>query len=469
VTEAVVFLAQWAVLIGIGWLAPGRMEHPAAERLARAHLTGAALLAMAVHALLAAGLETPPVWGAGVLAFAGATCLFVVRQPGRVLGVRPAPPSETALAEIAHTAWPKGLLWVLRALMLLGLGTMIARLVLLPTDWDGWAIWSMKAMALSQGNLQSLLADPLYYYSHQDYPLLVPAHTWWLSGGGFSEKTGQAGGLIFALDLLVLVYYHLRKRGQGPAAAACVLVLSWATFAKHSVSGFADVPMAAYALATCLALREGRVLELTLFLIGALLTKNEGLFALAAGAGAWLLSPSMVGARGGRWRPAAAVAMAAALAVLPWMWVKRRWGAGSDLLDPSQWVLGEIATRGWVIAQGFLRQALAVGPQYPGWGLLWPATALCAVTAVRHRLRETGVYWLFVLTFLAGAVAAYLVTPLDPALHLDRSVDRLWLHIAPIAVIAVVETLTAVGGVDPAGSERPAREISVAAERPRDG
>lgn len=129
------------------------------------------------------------------------------------------------------------------------------------------------------------------------------------------------------------------------------------------------------------------------------------------------------------------------LAVLPWTWVKRQWGATADLLDPSRWVFSEMPARVGVIAAGFARQACAIGPQYPGWGLLWPALAFSAVGALTLRLKETGVYWVFLLVFLAGAAAAYLVTPLDPALHLDRSVDRLWLHVAPIAVIAVVEVL----------------------------
>lgn len=443
-TSAVLFLAQWALVMGIGWLAAGRVEHSPLVRLARAHLMGSALLAVALHALLAVGVNAPPVWGVGILAAAVAGGFYTVRQVRRVRPVGPEPAPEPASAEsLAPSTWPVWLLWLLRMMLVLGLATVLARLALLPLDWDGWAIWAMKAKALSQANLRDLLSDPAYYYSHQDYPLLVSGHAWWLSGGGLSEKVAQAGGLLFALDLLALLYDPLRRRGEGPALAACVLVLSWPPFAKHAASGFADVPMAAYALATCLALREGRRLELALFLLGALLTKNEGLFALAAVFAAWVLSPNLVAGMGGRRVPAVAVAAGVALAVLPWMWVKRRWGVGEDLLDPSQWVIGEMPARLGVIAQGFVRQALAVGPHYPGWGLLWPALGVSAVVAVRKRLWETGVYWLFLLTFLAGAVAAYLVTPLNPALHLDRSVDRLWLHVAPIAVIAIVETFTA--------------------------
>lgn len=434
-TLVVLFVAQWAMLVGIGWLATGNAADSPLVRLARAHLAGAALLALSLHGLLAVGVEAPPIWLPGGLAAVVAAGLCLLRR------ARPIDGDPSLFEETAAVAWASWLLWLLRAMLLLGVATLLSRLTLLPLDWDGWAIWAMKAKALSQGNLQTLLSDPAYYYSHQDYPLLVPTHAWWLSGGGFSEKVAQASGMLFAFDLLVLLYDQLRRRGEGPALAACVLMLSLAPFAKHAASGFADVPMAAYALATCLALREGRLLGLALFLLGALLTKNEGLFALAAVAAAWAISPARMGSTATRRVPGAGAAIAAALAVLPWMVVKRRWGAGADLLDPSQWVLGEMVARLGVIGQGFVRQALAIGPQYPGWGLLWPSLGFSAALSIRKRLTGTGVYWLFLSTFMSGAAAAYLVTPLNPALHLDRSIDRLWLHVAPIAVIAVVEAL----------------------------
>src|SRR5581483_11000887 len=93
---------------------------------------------------------------------------------------------------------------------------------------------------------------------HPDYPLLVPAQTWWLSGEQFHAKLGQAGGFLYFLDLLVLFYHEARRRfPRSLALAGTAVMVSWPALLKHSASGFADVPLAVYAFAVLLTLLHG--------------------------------------------------------------------------------------------------------------------------------------------------------------------------------------------------------------------
>src|SRR5262249_31901156 len=154
-------------------------------------------------------------------------------------------------------------------------------------------------------------------------------------------------------------------------------MVSWGPLLKHSASGFADVPMAAYAFATIACLARCDLWLALPCLAGALLTKNEGLFTLVGAlvVALWLFPPA-AGASGvsRRWVPALLVGATGAVALGAWGIVKRRWGLAGDLLDPARWppdLLQKLPSRAASIAAGSLKQALAVGPRYPAWGLLW--------------------------------------------------------------------------------------------------
>lgn len=356
--------------------------------------------------------------------------------------------------------------WLLIAGILVGVGTAVARVVLLPLDWDGWAIWQLKAHALFQGDLHRLLTARDYQFSHPDYPLLVPAHTFWLTGSTFNPKAAQWGGLLFLLDLLALFYVEARRLAGRPLAlAGCVVLLSWALTMKHAASGFADIPIAAYAFAAITALLRRDLWILSLALVGAVLTKNEGLFtlvgvlvALPFAARYWPVEP---GSQSAKLLKAYGAAVPAVLAVAAWSIVKRRWSLFSDLLDPTQWARDPLALlpgRLLTILRGYAAQAVLIGPRYPGWGLLWPAVVWSLVETVQRRRWWILPLWLLVGAHFSGAAIAYLVTAADAGLHLSRSLDRLWLHVAPVALLAVLVSLA--GPEIPEGGHEAAVDVA---------
>jgi hypothetical protein len=333
-----------------------------------------------------------------------------------------------------------------------GIGTAVLRLALLPLDWDGWAIWQLKARAMVAGDLRRVLTLPAYHYDHPDYPLLVPTSSWWLCGNRFSPKLAQAAGFLFFLDLLAQFYAEAVERvSRFHALAGLAVMLSWAPLVKHSASGFADVPMAAFDFATLATLLSDELWLAVPMLAGGLLAKNEGVFTLVGAllvtiytaASAW---PGPGDRR--RWMPAAACVAAGAVTVALWGIMKRRWHLAADLLDPSRWppdLTAALPERVGTLFRGFAAQAFAVGPRYPGWGVFWPLAGFGLVVSILRRIRETTPFWLFAGAHFAGVFVAYLLTPLDPGMHMAASIDRLWLQAAPVALLAVLMVLNRLG------------------------
>lgn len=414
-------------------------------QLALTHLCGSAALAMGVTLGLVITNQVGVGWG--VLGLAGLTLAGFLRSSR-------ADEPATGGHRVPLTRGE----WVLVLLLAMGVATALARVVLLPLDWDGWAIWQFKARAMVAGGLREQLTTPKFGYSHPDYPLLIPTSTWWLCAGNFQPKIAQVSGFLFFLDLLVLFYYWARRyTSRALALVGCVLLVSWPLVMKHTASGFADVPMAAYVLAAAVYLGEGQMRLGFLGLTGALLTKNEGLFTLL-GAGLVLLNGCLGGGavdvsgtdRRTRlgWLRAVAVLGGGVLVAAAWAVMKRRWSLYADLLDPSRWPKDMVSTllhRIPGIVRGFIREAVGVGPRYPGWGLFWPVALLALPGCIRLRLRASWPLLLMCAGHLIGIVVAYLVTPFDVTLHMSRSVDRLLLHFAPTLLLATLIALEAWG------------------------
>ncbi len=452
-------LLKLLVLIACGVLYVGadRRPRPVGQLLALGHLTGAAALAFGVTLGLAVLDRVDARFAIGSLLALAAAGLIRHARSSSADNTVSAPEGEPA---DGAGPGPSGR-WNPLLVLLIGVGLLTAasRVFLLPLDWDGWAIWQLKARAMTSGQLKELLTDPRYQYSHQEYPLLVPSHTWWLSGSHFSARLAQVGGLLFLLDLFALFYYEARARvGSTWALAGGAALLSWALIPKHTASGFSDIPMAAFAFGAMTFLVRGELRLLVLLLTGALLTKNEGLFTLgaclvvAALPSRWVdaAEPPERRAQGPgsarRFFPLGVVLATAAATLLPWVLVKRRWEIPSEFLDPRRWPhldAAEIVRRLWVVTQGFAGQFVSVGPWYPGWGFTWFLALLGLGLSLRHRLRTTLPYWLLVAAHFAGATLAYLLTHTSPALHLSRSLDRLMLHVAPAALLATLVAVVA--------------------------
>lgn len=168
----------------------------------------------------------------------------------------------------------------------------IMSVVVVPDDWDAWAIWGSKAKVLSLGT------GPLHdvtKFGHQDYPLLWPT-VWGFSGwlsGGWEECWSKGWGAIFLFfcvwEIIHIVKEQCRSLTAGLLAGA--LFVSIPNVPLLASWSYAEAPL--WLMMTCsLAcfLRwqsnssRGSAALVGLLAAAAAYTKNEGmLFAVLLG------------------------------------------------------------------------------------------------------------------------------------------------------------------------------------------
>ena len=232
-------------------------------------------------------------------------------------------------------------------------------------EWDAWAMWTMKAKAITLlGGLDpGVFAGVPYHHLHLDYPLLLPAVEaigFRFMGVGGHPGDPPPGGAADGRASGVAAAPPRRPGAGGLVAWASVLLIGVApSLVDQASAGLADAPLAVFfAMAAVCGWRwivEGRretpVLS-ALFAAAVLATKREGTPFVAA------LFLVMILAAGRGRRLAAVGAGAAALATaVPWqLWLHANGVDTSNgeipyskVVDPGYLAgrLGRIPTGAW--------------------------------------------------------------------------------------------------------------------------
>ncbi|OGI18204.1 MAG: hypothetical protein A2287_06760 [Candidatus Melainabacteria bacterium RIFOXYA12_FULL_32_12] len=156
-------------------------------------------------------------------------------------------------------------------------------------NWDGWAIWNMRARFIFRGgesfiNTFSNLID----WSHPDYPILLPAFIarCWNFVGSETQIIPVLIQLLFTFFTVLLLFSSLsllRSKVQGLLSG--MILLSSLLFIAEGVTQCADIPISFFFLATIVLfyLQDRFVSEKYYFLLLAgvmsglaIWTKNEG-------------------------------------------------------------------------------------------------------------------------------------------------------------------------------------------------
>ena len=164
--------------------------------------------------------------------------------------------------------------------------------VVVPDDWDAWAIWGSKAklLALGHGPLMDVTK-----FGHSDYPLLWPS-IWSFSGwcaGGWEEQWSRGWGAMFLFLSAWELFLIIRKRTQSEVAGilTAAFFLSVPMVPLLASWSYAEAPlwlMMLCGLAFLFQWQEsGKKYDVVMagvFCAAAAYTKNEGvLFALLLG------------------------------------------------------------------------------------------------------------------------------------------------------------------------------------------
>jgi len=440
-TAAVLVVVALETACGVAVLALVGVVHSWAELRARAGLAplaGMAWAGVAGATLATAGARLSVL---GLIVLTAATCV------GGALRLRVRQASSDGWQLPALSGLEKVLVsgWIV-AIATLGAAALAAFHDKPLAEYDGWAIWGMKAKAIAVlGSADAdVFAGAAYERLHLEYPLLLPAlHALPLQAAdGYSSNTIILHSLAIGAAGLLAAWSVFRDRVRPVLLLGFMAAIAaMPAFLAQLGTGYADVPLAVLvavgvaALARWLVEESGAWLTLaTLFLAAATLTKNEGLL-FAASAYVALL----VAARGRRLAVAASGAVVA-LAYAPW----RLYTAVHDLEAPDYdlsssfdlpWVADRL-DRAPVAARELLEQVLE--PRQFGLLVLLGLGATVLDLTFGHRplgLFAAG----FALLSFAGLTWIYVLTPYDLAFYLSTNVDRVVM--SPVLGLAVLAPL----------------------------
>ncbi|MEO8191548.1 MAG: hypothetical protein ABI682_14505 [Acidobacteriota bacterium] len=309
------------------------------EAIAWAGAAGLSFQAALFAVLAALGVDPGARWLlAGDAAAIAAS--FVVRARAQTSPPAPAPfpvrdPLALVLTGVAGFAW---------------LIFLIAAVAEPMWSTDFLAIWGMKGKAMFlAGSLPGrLFQDPALYWSHREYPLLVPlclASIARLAGAWNDQALAIVFPVIELWTLLLLGGFVRRRTGSSVCGAAAAALAALCFPLYHPVNaGTAEIPFAFGAvLLSCAALDSpgprvaaGRLFLAALFCAGA---KQEGtLFAFLLAAA--LVLASIRPARATQWKSASLlVAVPAALWLLLYLLrgPQTRRDFDFQLFGPSHW------------------------------------------------------------------------------------------------------------------------------------
>lgn len=301
-----------------------------------------------------------------------------------------------------------------------------------PWEWDFWAIWGLKAKEffLVRGVNFAFLERPDNYFSHPDYPPLLPLlyDLVALVDGAWSDRWLGAIPVAFAVAMLLVLREELERQSGSPLAGA-LGTLALCGAACSPWVGLGEGPLVAFAAAGLAILSRGlrddapRAIVTGSILVGlAALTKNEGLsFAIAMTAGSLLVTR----------RRLLHVALPAALVIAPWIGARLMNATTTDVFEGG--FLSRASER-LADPAGFVATLSAGHLERPWfWVILAIVIALAPAVVSRER------FLLAVIGLQAVAyVAVYAGTSNDLASHVQGSLGRVSSHLAPLVGIVCV-------------------------------
>ena len=413
-------------------------------------LLGAALIGLVTTYAAVLGLPTR-VWsvvGPVVLVLAVFGLL-----PSRVFAALRLPPEDSQPAA-RHMWLADG--FVGGAIVALGAVLLTGSSKLVVFSNDEWAIWAIRGRTLSlAGHL-----DPVVFqgaaaqYQHLDYPLLVPSLIAWGDGIAGHPDDSAAHVLLIVLTLgMLAVVGWAANRLAGPYAGVCSVLLIAGTprlLAPYGLRVFADVPLAAFAVALLLVLAmwivhgDGRMLAVAAALaVGTAAVKDEGVVFALAGLLAALVVPAQVRHARRQVLFAAATMIAS---MLPWLIWTRAHGIESDLINSQTLTphhLRQVAGYSWLVVRLIVRY----WPGYGWWGIAGGVLAVVLAVTVPRLRRLTAYLCLAWLIAAVGMWAQYVISagryqnvvpiPVELRGHFASSATRVLLVPSIIASLAM--------------------------------
>ena len=352
------------------------------------------------------------------------------------------------------TRLQKLLLLILAFVVLVDLATFISTSLRRPHGaWDSWAIWNRAARFIYRGGeeWQRVFSEEFNWLFHADYPLLVPlTNTWvWdiLNFETLRAPMIQSGIYLFGSGLLLFSALFV-FRSIGTASLATIVLMALPAFVGIGTSQIADTPLAMFIAATailfCLYSKYQQPQMMALAGITTALaawTKNEGMiFLISSLIGLLVISYKDRQA----WQLRSWYAGGIVLPLLIVLFFRFRLAPPGDLFG-SNWVEILHRTTDFSRYAITLKAFLALFFNLRGWGygLGYSAPSFLLYYLVWRRrgtvIWSRGLLAVLVMLMiqLLAYFASYIITPHDLEWHLAFSLDRILLHLYPMALFVL--------------------------------
>jgi hypothetical protein len=320
--------------------------------------------------------------------------------------------------------------------------------------WDAWSIWNLHARFLYRGvaGMWRELFDGALFWSHNDYPLLLPAVVtgFWTIAGTDAQFIPRILALLFpilAIAILSTATSTFSKDQRGWLAG--LILLATPSFLRYSSLQMADIPLATYILTAVVFLRFATLwpqLRSAMLVLAGMAsgfagwTKNEGLLFVLAVLLSQATALAFVSTRRGCLQDLIKISLGLAPILALILGFKA-------FLAPS----GDIPLNGAAIermthierysrtAVAFVNNAmyfgdvLTVGATNPG--LLMVLYLILLYRPPIKNLMVTSLPLLLLpVLMLAGYFTVYIITPNPLQEHLATSLDRLLIQLWPASV-----------------------------------
>jgi len=310
--------------------------------------------------------------------------------------------------------------------------------------WDAWSNWNVVARFVYRGGAD-WQGTFLRIYGHPDYPFLLTmtnSTTWELL-----QKDTTRGPIMlaftFGLSMIGLMFTLVNSiRGQRQASLAAILLATQPIVAYHGMALYADVPEAYYFLAAVglgaifLSRRESPIAILAGIIAGlGAWTKNEGLtfivICLMFWMGLFLFSENKTGLK--------EFLFGLAFPSLVLILFKIFLAPGNDLLTDQHDLLVKITDiqRYRMIFESGVNMFWTFGSQPVS---ITTALMIYSILVGKTKLSVKGSVMIALAVFGQALVyfLIYLTTPYNLNWHLSTSLSRLFLHLFPSALLAVI-------------------------------
>lgn len=317
--------------------------------------------------------------------------------------------------------------------------------------WDARGIWGYTAKILY--HRQTLYAQELFdedgIHPHPNYPLLVPLleSYIYIIIGHVNDRLVKIIFPLFFVSLIIIFYTAQRNFFSRTHALFFTFLLSTLPLfigVKHGSvsSAYADLPLSFFYTASIIytflwmkTRNTSAIIIGSLFWAFVLFTKNEGLGLFITNLFVLAIFMLLIFKKENI-KPFLLYMLVPMIITLPWFIFRARLPA-IDENYPAQFTVSNILQhipRFPIIASFFWQEFI----NYKYWNILWVVLSLSTIFTIKQTFSKPLIYLLLTLFSTTSMYfITYMITPWNVTWHLNVSLSRLFMHIAPTAIFLI--------------------------------